>query len=109
MVLAEQMYRELSTVADELRRIHEAEHNRSADQDRLLQEALALALEREPPLSGDWSAESAANVQRRAAILATENERLRRNVAEVAAERQQLSARLLSACFPVRPPRIHRE
>jgi DNA repair exonuclease SbcCD ATPase subunit len=56
----QQMYRELSAVAEELRRIHEAEQQRSADQDRLLQEALALAIEREPPLSGDWSAESAA-------------------------------------------------
>ena len=96
----QQMYRELSAVAEELRRVHEAEHNRSADQDRLLQEAVALAIEREPPLSGDWSAESAANVQRRAAILATENEQLRRSVADISAERQQLSARLLSILLP---------
>ena len=96
----QQMYRELSAVAEELRHIHEAEQKRSADLDRLLQEALALAIDREPPLSGDWSAESAANVQRRSAILTTENEQLHRNVAEVAAERQQLSARLLSILLP---------
>lgn len=97
----QQMYRELSAVAEELRRIHAAEQKRSADQDRLLQEALALAIEREPPLSsGNWSAESAANVQRRTAILTTENEQLRRNVAEITAERQQLSARLLAILLP---------
>ncbi|MBL9045152.1 MAG: hypothetical protein JNM83_26325 [Myxococcales bacterium] len=96
----QQMYRELSAVAEELRRIHEAAQKRSADQDRLLQEALTLAIEGEPPLSGEWSAESAARVQRRAAILTTENTQLRRNIAEVVAERQQLSARLLSILLP---------
>ena len=96
----QQMYRELSTVSEELRRIHEAEMRRGAEQDRLLQEALALALEGEPPLSGEWTADSAARVQRRATILTSENEQLRRNCAQVAAERQQLSSRLLAILLP---------
>ena len=96
----QQMYRELSTVSQELRRIHEAEMRRVAEQDRLLQEALALALEGEPPLSGEWTADSAARVQRRATLLAAENEQLRRNCAQVSAERQQLSSRLLAILLP---------
>lgn len=96
----QQMYRELSTVSEELRRIHEAEMRRGAEQDRLLQEALALALEGEPPLSGEWTADSAARVQRRATLLNAENEQLRRNCAQVAAERQQLSSRLLAILLP---------
>lgn len=96
----QQMYRELSTVSEELRRIHEAEMRRGAEQDRLLQEALALALEGEPPLSGEWTADSAARVQRRATLLTAENEQLRRNCAQVAAERQQLSSRLLAILLP---------
>lgn len=96
----QQTYRELSAVAEELRRIHEDERRRSAEQDRLLQEALRLAVEGEPPHSGEWTAESAARVQRRAELLATENELLRRSNAEIAAERQLLSARLLSILLP---------
>lgn len=96
----QQMYRELSTVTENLRAMHEAELRRGADRERLLQEALSLAIDREPPLSGEWSAESVADLQRRAAILATENEQLRRTVAQVTAEREQLGTRILSILLP---------
>ena len=96
----QQMYRELSAFTQELRAIHDAELRRGTDREQLLAEALALAIEREPPLSGEWSAESAAHVQRRAALLTTENEQLRRTIAEVSAERQRLSTRLLSILLP---------
>ena len=96
----QQMYQELAAVTEDLRGIHEAELQRGVERERLLAEALALAVEGEPPLSGEWSAESAGRVQRRAAILSTENEQLRRNVAQITAERQQLSTRLLSILLP---------
>lgn len=96
----QQMYRELLAVADELQRSMGREQTHRAAQARLLEEALVLAIEGEPPLSGDWSAESAARVQRRATVLTTENEQLRRDCELISAERQRLSARLLAILLP---------
>lgn len=93
-------YRELSAVTENLRAMHEAEVRRARERDQLLSEALSLAIEREPPLSAEWSAQSIAELVRRATILQTENEQLRREVAQVTAEREQLGTRILSILLP---------
>ena len=96
----QQRYRELTEVTENLRAMHEAELRRGAEREQLLQEALSLAIEREPPLSGEWSAQSVAELQRRASILQTENEQLRRAVAQITTEREQLGTRILSILLP---------
>lgn len=93
-------YRELSAVTENLRAMHEAELRRGREREQLLEEALSLAIEREPPLSGEWSAQSVAELVRRATILQTENEQLRREVVQVRAEREQLGTRILSILLP---------
>ena len=80
--------------------MHEAELRRGAEREQLLQEALSLAIERQPSLSGEWSAQSVAELLRRATILQTENEQLRRAVAQIEAEREQLGTRILSILLP---------
>ena len=96
----QQRYRELTAVTENLRAMHEAELRRGAEREQLLQEALSLAIEREPSVSGEWSAQSVAELLRRATILQTENEQLRRAVAQIEAEREQLGTRILSILLP---------
>ncbi len=93
-------YRELSAVTENLRAMHEAEVRWAREREQLLEEALSLAIEGERPLSGEWSAQSVAELVRRATILQTENEQLRREVAQVTAEREQMGTRILSILLP---------
>lgn len=96
----QQRFRELSAVTESLRAQHEAEQRRGAEREQLLQEALSLALERQPPPSGPWSAQSVAELLYRASLLQTENAILRGEVEQITAEREQLGTRILSILLP---------
>lgn len=94
-------HRELVATIGELQaRLSHAE-NRCIELEQQLRRALRLAEGNEPPASGlSWDADSAARVQERAAILTIELEQVRRQRDDVVAERDRLSARVLSLILP---------
>lgn len=94
-------HRELVATIGELQARLSNVENRCTELEQQLQRALRLAEGNEPPASGlSWDAENAARVQERAAILTIELERVRRQRDDILAERDRLSARVLSLILP---------
>lgn len=88
---------ELRTLVEELQFRIATLERRCAELEQELGRALALAEQREPPASGQpWTADSAARVQERAALLATALEQARRERSEADEQRDRLLSRMAS-------------
>lgn len=86
---------ELRALVEELQQRIATLERRCTALERELGRALALAEQREPPAAGQlWDADSAARVQERAALLATELEQARRERSEAAEQRDRLLSRI---------------
>ena len=96
----QQMYQEVMALAGEQQRSLDREQSRRTELEAQLHDVLALAVRKEPPHTQAWDDESAAHVQQRAAIVTTELAQLRRHRDLILAERERLSARLLSLLTP---------